>query len=175
MRKAREADRAAAMEQARLQLQREEEAEARRQARAAEKLAPVRKPIVVAPPSVAARATNGDVWRRPTPTNSVPATPTRASLSTPPRAESPSPAAPSNKYRPGALSGAAPGGWRAREQTKTAEAPVSRTGTPRPASPAPSPLVTSPKEDAKTDDDGFQKVPEKKAVWRPTRGRGRGL
>ncbi|KAJ7655831.1 translation initiation factor eIF3a [Mycena polygramma] len=173
LRKAREAERAEAVEKARLQQQREDEAEARRQARAAEKSAPVRKPIVPAPPSgirASAAATNGGapeggVWRRGTgagtPAPSVPVTPTRAATrtDTPPRAESPSPAV--GKYVP--LRGAAPGGWRGR-------AAAAETTPARAASPAPTPSV--PASPAAKDDDGFQTVPAKKeGVWRPRRGR----
>ncbi|KAJ6472697.1 translation initiation factor eIF3a [Mycena vitilis] len=176
LRKAREVERAEALEKARLQQQREDEAEARRQARATEKSAPVRKPIVPAPPSgirASAAATNGGapeggVWRRGTgagtPAPSVPVTPTRAAtrVDTPPRAESPSPAV--GKYVPGALRGAAPGGgWRGR--AAAAEATPARA-----ASPALTPSV--PSSPAPKDDDGFQTVPAKKeGVWRPRRGR----
>ncbi|KAF8146234.1 hypothetical protein K438DRAFT_1735013 [Mycena galopus ATCC 62051] len=169
VRKAREAERAEAMEKARLQQQREEEAEARRIARLNEKAAPpMRKPIVPNPPSGirAAPVAEGGVWRRTggagTPAPSAPPTPTRAAaMGTPPRAESPSPAAPA-KYVPGALRGGAPGGssWRDKYATSGGPAPPGRV-----ASPAPAPA------DAPKDDDGFQTVPEKKGVWRPRRGR----
>ncbi|KAJ7243892.1 hypothetical protein B0H12DRAFT_1203682 [Mycena haematopus] len=174
VRKAREAERAEAMEKARLQNQREEEAEARRIARLNEKSAPpMRKPIVPNPPS-GIRAASGaaatpaeGVWRRGggTPAPSTPVTPTRAagaaSAGTPPRAESPSPAP---RYVPGALRGGAPGGssWRDKMAASGGAAPPARIGSPAPA---------SAKEDAPKDDDGFQTVPEKKAVWRPRRGR----
>ncbi|KAL0948014.1 hypothetical protein HGRIS_010637 [Hohenbuehelia grisea] len=158
-RKAREAERAEAAEKARLQQQREEEAEARRQARAAEKSAAARKPAGLGAPP----AQNGEsAWRRSASTN-APAPPARA--------ESPSPAV--GKYRPGALGGGG-GGWRAREAAKqeapgSATPPSSRAPLPptrlsessRPASPAPSAAKPSTGED-----DGFQKVPEKK-VWKP--------
>ncbi|KAJ7186707.1 hypothetical protein C8R46DRAFT_278235 [Mycena filopes] len=169
LRKAREAERAEAMEKARLQQQREEEAEARRQARAAEKSAPVRKPIVpaarsAAPPAAAASAANGDsgVWRRGTgtPAPSVPATPTRAGTltGTPPRAESPSPAV--QKYVPGAL----------RRQQQAAAAAGGGASPARVASPALAPAT--PRDEPPKDDDGFQTVTsEKKGVWRPRRGR----
>ncbi|KAJ6589251.1 hypothetical protein B0H19DRAFT_1103395 [Mycena capillaripes] len=186
LRKAREAERAEALEKARLQQQREDEAEARRQARAAEKSAPVRKPIVPAPSSgirasaaASGPAANGGVpegaWRRGggTPAPSVPVTPTRAGTlsGTPPRAESPSPAV--GKYVPGALRGGAPGGgggWRERQAAAAAAGgPPGRIGSPAPASPAPaSPAL---KDEPPKDDDGFQTVPEKKGVWRPRRGR----
>ncbi|KAJ7906585.1 hypothetical protein B0H13DRAFT_2333322 [Mycena leptocephala] len=186
LRKAREAERAEALEKARLQQQREDEAEARRQARAAEKSAPVRKPIVPAAPSAiraaAGAASNGPseggVWRRGggTPAGSVPVTPTRAGTltGTPPRAESPTPAA--AKYVPGALRGAAPGGWRDRLASGAGGAAPARVGSPAPASPAtpssPVRATAAPaKEEPPKDDDGFQTVPEKKGVWRPRRGR----
>ncbi|KAJ7019631.1 translation initiation factor eIF3a [Mycena alexandri] len=180
-RKAREAERAEALEKARLQQQREDEAEARRQARFAEKSAPVRKPIVpaarTAAPAAPAAANGGDggVWRRPgaTPAPSVPATPTRAGTltGTPPRAESPSPAV--QKYVPGALRGGAPGGgWRERQQAAAAAAASGGASSPaRVASPAPAPAAAAPKEEPPKDDEGFQTVPEKKGVWRPRRGR----
>ncbi|KAJ7104298.1 hypothetical protein B0H15DRAFT_765978 [Mycena belliarum] len=182
VRKAREAERAEAMEKARLQQQREEEAEARRIARAAEKNAPVRKPLAVAPPSAvraapAAAAAAGEpaVWRRPTPSGPQPTTPTRVGLATPTRAESPSPAV--GKYVPGALrGGAAPsgasrggapggGGWREREAAARAAA-AAPSSPARVASPAPA----APKDEPPKDDDGFQPVKEK-SVWRPRRGR----
>lgn len=166
-RREREAERAADLEKARLQLEREEAAEARNRARVTEKPVPVRKPIVVSPPSGIKAANGGEVaWRRGTPVNSVPATPTRADTTghanTPPRSESPTPAA--LKYRPGALGGGG-GGWRAREEARNV-ATVGRTAgtaSPRPASPAP----PAPKEEPlRVDDDGFQTVPEKKGPWR---------
>jgi translation initiation factor 3 subunit A len=154
------------LEKARLQQQREEEAEARRQARReADKAASTRKPIV-APSAVRANGVDPG-WRRETPANSTPPTPTRATHVVE-RPESPSPAAAVPKYRPGALAG----GWRAREEAKGKEtasavpARVAGTASPRPASPA-----LPAKEEPKTDDDGFQTVDKKGAVWRPRRGR----
>ncbi|KAJ7159870.1 translation initiation factor eIF3a [Mycena crocata] len=186
LRKQRETERAEAMEKARLQQQREEEAEARRVARAAEKSAPpVRKPVVPAPPSgvrasaAAANGETGGVWRRGagsgTPTGSVPATPTRAGMlgSTPPRAESPSPSPAAGKYVPGAMRAAAAagagGGWRERQEA--ARAAAAAPALARVASPAPTPAPAPAKEESSKDDDGFQTVPEKKGVWRPRRGR----
>ena len=108
----------AKQDNARLQQQREEEAEARRQQRAAEKAA--------APTALRASKDETIAWRRPTPVsnnNSTPPTPTRgkAVATPPPRAESPSPAvAPSRFCR-----GGAGGGWRAREEAKSAAGPAS--------------------------------------------------
>ncbi|KAJ6452266.1 hypothetical protein C8R45DRAFT_916283 [Mycena sanguinolenta] len=178
LRKEREAERAAAREQARLQQQREEEAEARRIARANERSVPVRKPIVPNPPSSvraapAAAAAPEGVWRRGggTPAPSTPSTPTRAATmtGTPPRAESPSPAAPSARYVPGALRGGAPTGssWRDKHASSGGPAPLARISSPAPVVPAPS----SAKEEPPKDEDGFQTVAEKKGVWRPRRGR----
>ncbi|PPQ71387.1 hypothetical protein CVT24_012218 [Panaeolus cyanescens] len=145
-------ERAEAMEKARLQQQREEEALARRQQKNA-------APAPAAPAPL--RAQGGDVWRRSTP----------APAANPPsRSESPAPAAAAApaKYRPGALGGGS-GGWRAREEAKASGAaptPVpSRVSapSPRPSSPAPA------REEPKADDDGFQTV-SKPGVWRPRRG-----
>lgn len=172
LRKQREEERAQTMRQVELQRRREEEAEARRAAlKAAE-----RNPATPAPSRL-----NGDkeggVWRKSTPPTSSPATPTRAAasgLATPTRPESPSPAAGGPaKYRPGALSGGgAGGGWRARQAAR--EAGGGSAEGSRPASPAPA--RAEPQQQPKVDDDGFQTVSsEKKGVWRPSRGRGRGL
>ncbi|KAJ6629911.1 hypothetical protein B0H10DRAFT_1985801 [Mycena sp. CBHHK59/15] len=172
LRKQREAERAEALEMARLQAQREEEAEARRIVRAAEKNAPVRKPIVPTPPSTlraSAPATNGEgVWRRgaTTPASSTPATPTRGgALGTPPRAESPSPAV--AKYVPGALRAAAGGagsGWRERQEAARNASTNAGTAPARVASPAPVPTSPHAKEEPVKDDDGFQTVPAKTGV-----------
>ncbi|KAJ7725963.1 hypothetical protein B0H16DRAFT_1698201 [Mycena metata] len=162
-RKAREAERAEALEKARLQQQREDEAEARRQARFAESQplsaspsSPPRAPPHPPPPMAV--------------TVVVPVTPTRAGTltGTPPRAESPSPAV--QKYVPGALRGGAPGGgWRERQAAAAAAAAGGPPSPVRVASPAPA--AAAPKEEPPKDDDGFQTVPEKKGVWRPRRGR----
>ncbi|KAJ6583222.1 hypothetical protein B0H10DRAFT_2097705 [Mycena sp. CBHHK59/15] len=147
LRKQREAERAEALEMARLQAQREEEAEARRIVRAAEKNAPVRKPIVPTPPSTlraSAPATNGEgVWRR---------------GATTPRQPEPRVA----KYVPGALRAAAGGagsGWRERQEAARNASTNAGTAPARVASPAPT-------------TDGFQTVPAKTGVWRSSR-RGR--
>ncbi|KAI0073341.1 hypothetical protein K474DRAFT_1666713 [Panus rudis PR-1116 ss-1] len=172
IRRQREEERQAALERARLQQQREEEAEARRLARAAErereKLQARSTPFASRAPAAAAEGES--VWRRSTP---APATPTRAAAPLP-RSESPAPAA-APKYRPPVFGagrgGAEAGGWRARQAAKEAEAASktpSRPGTPASHPPPPA------KEEAPVDDDGFQKVPAKN-VWRPSRGRGRGL
>ncbi|KAF7313200.1 Eukaryotic translation initiation factor 3 subunit A [Mycena kentingensis (nom. inval.)] len=178
-RKARDAERAEALEQARQRQLREEEAEARAKSRAADKNAPqVRKPIFptsssgLRPQTSGAAATGeGGVWRRsaaPTPVSSTPATPTRAQAlagsGTPPRSESPTAAA-AGRYVPGALSrgGAPGGGWRDREARKAA----GETVPARTASPAPPPAPV--KEEVAKDDDGFQTV-SKPGVWRPKRG-----
>ncbi|KAF8233783.1 translation initiation factor eIF3a [Tricholoma matsutake] len=161
----REAERAAALEKARLQQQREDEAEehrkARKEAKEAEKASSTRKPVVA---QSAVRSNGGQAaWRRETPANSTPPTPTRASNGeeSAQRPESPSPAA-VPKYRPGALR-------RAREEAKAKEpttaVPARAAASPRPSSPA-----IPAKEGPKTDDDGFQTV-DKKGVWRPRRGR----
>lgn len=140
-RKKREEERAAANEKARLQLQREDEAEQRRQARAAEQVAEkvglLRKPTA---PSQVGRSTSGTEsvpWRR---SNS-----SAAPSATPPRSESPG-----LKRKAG---GVAEGGWRQRDARKNAEAAPVRSGT---------------KEDLKKDDDGFQPA---KQVYRPRQAR----
>ena len=146
-----------------LQRQREEEAERRR--------LPANKshtpPISTTP------------WRESTPQGTTP--------STPPRSESPAPA----RYRPGAYAAS-----RAQQQTQ----PPERTSSPAPTKtedtwqrrgplksedPAPKPSWRSRTADERktadepsdpppqADPEGFQTI-EKKAVWRPSRGRGGG-
>ncbi|THU95999.1 hypothetical protein K435DRAFT_778778 [Dendrothele bispora CBS 962.96] len=179
LRKEREAERAAAVEQARLRQQREEEAEERRRQRKAAGATTTNAPSSAFGPSKSA-TDGGNVWRRSsqiTSNNSGPPTPTRANnASTPPRTESPAPGSGPAKYRPGAFGGAGGGGggggggWRAREEAKKAEAGGGSGGasTPRPASPAPA------KAEPQKDDDGFQVVGAKKeGVWRPRRLQGR--
>lgn len=148
IRRQREEERAAALEEARKRMQREEEAAQRARERKTQQAAPPR-----APPA--------EPWRRSTAAPSP-----RGDAATPPRAESPAPAAAaSNKYRPGAL--AKEGGWRTRSAEKEAEG-----GAARPASPAP--RLSAKEPTSAKEEDGFQTV-EKKQVWRPSRGRGRGL
>jgi translation initiation factor 3 subunit A len=174
MRKARDAERAAAAEQARLQRQREEEAEARRELRKQQEkdaAAAARRPGLT-PPSRVAATTNGDPWRRSgTPSNATPATPTRSSLTTPPaRTESPNPAAAAGpaKYKPGAFAaGGGGGGWRARDEA-TKEAAAGSPATR--ASPLPPSGATREQPKAE-EEDGFQTV-QKPNVWKPRRGRG---
>ncbi|KAJ3793212.1 hypothetical protein GGU11DRAFT_423034 [Lentinula aff. detonsa] len=114
----------------------------------------------------------------------------------PPRAESPAPA--QQKYVPGALGGGAKGGWRDRVKAQatnntttstTTSTTMSTSNVPsRTASPAPGiPNTTTPdgrrkdEEGGDIDNDGFTLVGgngsgggEKKNVWKPSRGRGRG-
>lgn len=179
-RREREADREKAAEQAKLQARREEEAEARRLARAAENKRAA-STASSAPPlranGASAEAGGGGVWRRKatdsTPVNSTPPTPNRTSTfnqGPPPRSESPAPVA--GKYRPGAFAaggggGGGGGGWRAREEA--AKNSVSRSGAATPVRAA-SPAPPAPKDEGKADDDGFQTVTKKEAVWRPRRG-----
>ncbi|EPQ53116.1 hypothetical protein GLOTRDRAFT_107210 [Gloeophyllum trabeum ATCC 11539] len=161
-RRRREAERAEAAEKARLQQQREEEAERR----LAERTAQRNRPPPAAAPAARAAETGG-VWRRSTPVSSVPPTPTRASAAgnVPSRPESPAPAA--GAYRPGALGKA--GGWRDREKAKVA------TGGGADTPPTPStPMSRARDVPPAAEDDGFQPV-EKRNVWRPSRGRGRGV
>ena len=114
LRQQREAERAKIAEEARLKMQREDEAARRREQRKAEDRA--RNPT--------ARVASGDapaVWRRTSPASTTPSTPVRTAA-TLPRPESPIPP----KIRPGAVAG---GGWREREAAKKAGA-----GAPAPPS-----------------------------------------
>lgn len=149
IRRKREEERAAAIEEARMRMQREEEAAERARERKAQAAA-------------AERAPAPDAWRR-----SNAGAPARPAVTTPLRSESPAPTMPTSKYRPGVL--AKEGGWRSRVAEKDADGAASPV---RPASPAARPPLAKETLSAK-DDDGFQKV-EKKEVWRPSRGRGRG-
>ncbi|KZT30144.1 hypothetical protein NEOLEDRAFT_1083928 [Neolentinus lepideus HHB14362 ss-1] len=157
-RRQREAERAATAEKVRLQEQRQAEAEARLAARLAEKSKATATPARAAP--------EASVWRRSTTAPSMPPTPTRASAAAaapPSRPESPALA---SAYRPGAYSAVKAGGWRDREKAKAG------AGTVTP--PAPSTPVSSTRDLPRSGDgDGFQTV-EKKNIWRPSRGRGRG-
>ena len=153
MRKQREEERAAAIEAARLQMQREEEAERHREQRKAEERAAARNPI-------AARSEATAAWRRPS-------TPSRAQAATPPRPESPTPI----RFRGTGTGGVVGGGgtWREREARKAVGGAAAGAPIP-PASPVLHPK--SPREELPKDEDGFQPVQEKK-VWKPKRLQGR--
>lgn len=143
-----------------MQRQREEEAEARRQARAAEKVTAARRPVVPAAAAAVAaepvRSNEPDKWRR----GAVPPLPASRSAvePTPPRSDSPAAGA-APKFRPGAVGSS----WREKEEKKRQEA---ARGAPTPAA-VPSRVATgtdslrsgSPAPAApKKDDDGFQTV-----------------
>ena len=136
MREERERQRAADLERIKLQQQREEEAARRAEERRRQ------------PPTAATTATQDGVWRR-TP-SAQPPPPVR----TPPRSESPAPPGPPRLFG----RGGAGGGWRAREQAKTAPTAA--------GSPAPSPGASEEPRKAENKDDGFQTA---KNVWKPSR------
>ncbi|RXW17141.1 hypothetical protein EST38_g8712 [Candolleomyces aberdarensis] len=184
------------LEMVRLREKRAEDAEARRKEEKEKAAAATRRPLFGSSSggvAAAAAASGGgtrdggqDVWRRTTPGNSVPGTPSRSSAAAtgpPERSESPTPAAATGRYRPGAFAAASGGrgggaagggGWRAREMEKAnaAGGGGSGTNTPRASSPAPAPPARE-REEVKKDDDGFTTVAKPaQGVWKPRRGRG---